>query len=387
MKHPLNGTTAICGLGMTEMGRVYRDAEDFAIDAVHLALQDCGLNKSELDGVMFSPGLSAGVDMSLQSKLGIDNLNLYTKIEAYGSTAGQMIGYAALAVSCGLANYVCCVFSDAPLSQGKRSGAIYERGLTPKSPFDLLNPLYGFVGGIPIYALSAQRHMDIYGTTQQQLGEIVISQRQWASMNPLACKRELLTMDDYFSSPWVVEPFHVLDCCQVTNGGIAVVVTSSERAQDLRQPPVYIRGIGQGHKDSTSTTTDVALRSAAEISAPRAFQMADASVKDVTQCQLYDCYSYTVLTTLEDYGFCKKGEGGAFVEGGRLAPGGSLPTNTGGGQLSSYYMWGMTPISEAVIQGRGHAGERQVANELIMVSGNGGLLANHATLLLSMDDA
>ena len=125
------------------------------------------------------------------------------------------------------------------------------------------------------------------------------------------------------------------------------------------------------------------VHTAAARSGPRALDMADAKVSDVSQCQIYDCYTYTVIATLEDYGFCEKGEGGPFVADGRLGPGGALPTNTGGGELSSFYMWGMTPISEAVIQGRGQGGERQAPNELIMVSGNGGLLAYHATLVLS----
>ena len=186
----------------------------------------------------------------------------------------------------------------------------------------------------------------------------------------------------------MVEPFHVLDCCLVSNGGVAVIVTSAERARDLKQPPVYIRGFAQGHNHDTGQADhDPYIHTAGAQSAPRALAMADAKVSDVSQCQIYDCYTYTVIVTLEDYGFCEKGEGGSFVEGGRLGPGGGLPTNTGGGELSSFYMWGMTPVSEAVIQGRGQGGERQAPNDLIMVSGNGGVLAYHSTLVLSPEAA
>jgi acetyl-CoA acetyltransferase len=195
-------------------------------------------------------------------------------------------------------------------------------------------------------------------------------------------------MDDYHASPWVVEPFHVLDCCLVSNGAVAVIVTAAERARDLKQPPVYIRGWAQQHNhDVGRSDRDPLLYGPGIKAGPRAFAMADAKLADVTQCQLYDCYTYTVLVTLEDYGFCGKGEGGSFVEDGKLGPGGALPTNTGGGELSSFYMWGMTPITEAVIQGRGQGGARQAPNDLILVTGNGGVLNYHATLLLSPEAA
>ena len=292
-----------------------------------------------------------------------------------------------MAVNNGLANYICCVFADAPLKEGVRTGAAYSGRRPRANAMTSLFPIYGFNGAIPMYAIAAQRHMDLFGTTQEQLGEIAISQRQWAMLNPRAAQREPLDMATYMNSPWVVEPFHVLDCCLVSNGGIAVIVTSAERARDLKQPPVYIRGFAQAHNNPNLADQDILVNGPGQRTAPRALRMADASLSDVTQCQIYDCYTYTVLMTLEDYGFCAKGEGGAFMEDGRLGPGGDLPTNTGGGELSSYYMWGMTPISEAVIQARGQAGARQVPSDLIIVSGNGGIVSNHATLLLSNEAA
>ncbi len=158
-------------------------------------------------------------------------------------------------------------------------------------------------------------------------------------------------------------------------------MTSAERARALRKPPVYLWGMGQGHPGG-----DVAesLSSGAPLAKRTAFRMAGIEARDVDVCELYDCYTFTVLVTLEDYGFCAKGEGGAFVAAGHTAPGGSLPVNTGGGQLSSFYMWGMTPIAEAIVQARGEAGERQVPrHDVVLVSGNGGLLSTHSTLVLS----
>ncbi len=387
MKHPLNGATAICGLGLTDMGRVYRSASDLAAEAVFAALDDAGLPKSELDGLLINAGNTNAIGLPLHVTLGLQELNVLTFMQGYGSSAGQMIQYAAMAVHNGLANHVACVFADNPLQEGARSGAAYANRPRP-SALQSLYPLYGFVGANQMYALAAQRHMDVYGTTQDQLGQIAISQRQWAAMNPRATKREPLDLDSYHASPWVVEPFHVLDCCLVSNGAVAVIVTSAERARDLAQPPVYVRGFAQRHNhDAGQTGRDPLLEGPGAHSAPRALEMADVTLQDVTQCQLYDCYTYTVLETLEDYGFCAKGEGGPFVEDGKLGPGGSLPTNTGGGELSSFYMWGMTPVSEAVIQGRGQGGERQVANDVILVSGNGGILNYHATLVLSPEAA
>jgi acetyl-CoA acetyltransferase len=384
----MNSATAITGLGITETGRVYRDAEDLAAEAVFLALEDAGLEKSDLDGLLINAGIGEGVGVPLHMTLGLKELNLLTYMQGYGSSAGQMIQYAAMALVNGLANTVCCVFADSPLKENQRSGAVsYARSDLP-SAMAALDSVYGFVGALPKYALAAQRHMDLFGTTQEQLAAVAISQRQWAAMNPRASKREPLDLNSYNASPWVVEPFHVLDCCLVSNGAVAVILTAADRARDLRQPPVYIRGFAQAHNHDTGQTNhDPLIHTAAARSAPRALAMADARVSDVSQCQLYDCYTYTVIVTLEDYGFCKKGEGGVFVADGQLGPGGALPTNTGGGELSSFYMWGMTPVSEAVIQGRGQGGERQAPNDLIMVSGNGGVLAYHSTLVLSPEAA
>ena len=387
MTHMLNSATAICGLGITQMGRVYRDADDLAAEAVYLALEDCGLKKSQLDGLLINAGVTNSVSIPLHITLGLRELNLLTFMQGYGSSAGQMLQYAAMAVANGLANYVCCVFGDSPLQEGVRTGAAYAGG-GRRNAMAALPQVYGFAGALPMYALAAQRHMDLFGTTQEQLAEVAITQRKWAAMNPLASKREPLDLDGYNASPWVVQPFHILDCCLVSNGGVAVIVTTPERAADLKQPPVYVRGFAQAHNHDVGLAGhDPLIYGPGAKSAPRALGMAGTNLSEVTQCQIYDCYTYTVIATLEDYGFCKKGEGGAFVADGRLGPGGALPTNTGGGELSSYYMWGMTPISEAVIQGRGQGGERQAPNDMIMVSGNGGVLNYHATMLLSPHSA
>jgi acetyl-CoA acetyltransferase len=296
-----------------------------------------------------------------------------------------MIQQAALAIEAGLASTIVCVFSDAPLKPPKPAEAGKAKSGGSASAYGFargLNAAYGQFGVNALYAMVARRHMHRFGTTNDHLGAVAVAQRAWANRNPTAQFHEQpLTLDDYHRSRWIVEPFHLLDCCLVSNGGVAVVVTSAERAKDLRQPPVFVWGFGQGHPGGDPAET---LTSGAPLAKAAVFGMAGIDVADVDVLELYDCYTFTVLVTLEDYGFCKKGESGPFVADGKTGPGGTLPVNTGGGQLSSFYMWGMTPVAEGVIQARGQGGRRQVEkHDVVLVSGNGGILSTHSTLVLS----
>jgi acetyl-CoA acetyltransferase len=380
----LSGQAAIAGLGITEMTRDYiGTTEQVAGRAVRLALEDAGLNKDDVDGFLINAGVTNDISVGLQKSLGFRNMRLVNHMNAAGSTAGQMVHYATMAVDAGLANTVVCVFADTPL-RGGSAGAAYGTIRSLKG-LDALGPAYGFFGANTGYALAARRHMSIYGTTQDQLGAVAVSNRKWAGMNPRAMQTAPMTLEDYHNSRWIIEPFHLLDCTLVSNGAVAVIVTSAERARSLAQPPVYILGMGQGHPGNPNRAGyENEVNTGAQIAKETAFGMAGITKDDVDICELYDCYTYTTLVTLEDYGFCEKGEGGEFVAEGHIAPGGSLPTNTGGGQLSGYYMWGMTPVSEAIIQARGAGGERQVEkNDCVLVSTQGGLLDWHATLVLS----
>jgi len=387
----LRAKCAIAGLGQTRMGKNFDhpNAMGFAIEAIQLALEDAGLKREDLDGLLVNPGITWGdntmASFSVQQAMGLRDLRLSATMGLGGATAAAMIMHAAQSIALGMANVVACVFSDAPLkppapkdakgSSGGGSAAAYgfARGL---------NAAYGQFGVNAHYAFVARRHMDLYGTTQDQLGAIAVEQRRWANQNPDAQFHDApMSLDDYHSSRWVVEPFHLYDCCLVSNGGCAVIVTSAERAKSLKKPPVYLLGMGQGHPGGDPMDT---LLSGAPIAKATAFKMAGIGLTDIQFAQLYDCYTFTVLVTLEDYGFCKKGEGGPFVADGKTGPGGSIPVNTGGGQLSSFYMWGMTPISEAVIQIRGEGGKRQLPkHELGLVSGNGGILSTHSSLVVA----
>jgi acetyl-CoA acetyltransferase len=379
-------TAVVAGLGMTELGKVYGPSpRKFAAEAVRRAVADAGLKLDDLDGLLVSHGIGGSPSIELANVLGLRDLRLLSRLTSYGATAGAMISYAAMSVMSGAATTVACVFADAPLKPEQSSGAAYDRSAREYFGYGGMNTALGFRSVNAYYALATQRHMARYGTTSEQLGAIAVATRQWASMNPLAQMRDPITLADHRDSRWVVEPLHLLDCCLVSNGAIAVIVTSADRGADLARPPVHLWGWGQGHPgERRARGSEFGLVTGAVGSGATAMKMAGVTVAEIDMCQLYDCYTFTTLISLEDYGFCGKGEGGAFAASGALAPGGSLPVNTGGGQLSGYYMWGMTPVSEAIIQARGQGGERQVArNDVILVSGNGGLLDHHATLIFS----
>jgi acetyl-CoA acetyltransferase len=375
--------TAIAGLGLTDLGKVYGPSPgEFAATAVGRAAADAGLALADIDGLLVSGGTAGGVTPDLQRLLGLRDLRMLAQVEAYGSTAISMVQYASLAISGGLASVVACVWADAPLQPDQPSAYARPR---PRTGFTSLGPAAGLAGANPNYALAARRHMDAFGTTSDDLAAVAVAQRLWAAGNPLAQFHQPITVADHHASRMIADPLRLLDCCLVSNGGIAVIVTSADRAASLAQPPVHLWGWGQAHpgypmnRDST-----FGLASGAGPSGRAALAMAGVTVADIDVCEIYDCYTFTVILTLEDYGFCAKGEGGKLAASGALAPGGALPVNTGGGQLSGYYAWGMTPLSEAVIQARGQGGDRQAdRHDLIMVSGNGGILDHHATLILS----
>jgi acetyl-CoA acetyltransferase len=380
---------AIAGLGITRMSRdPIGSAVSLAAEAVTIACRDAGISKDEIDGLLVNAGVGASpLSLRLQVALGLRDLGLANHMNAAGSTTGQMVQYASMAIGAGLCSTVACVFADAPMQSGRSAGDAYggRQAQSHAAGFASLEAYYGLFGANTGYALAARRHMALYGTTSDHLGAIAVSNRKWATMNPRALLRTPLTIDEYHASRWICEPFHLLDCTLVNNGAVAVIVTSAERARTLKPPPVYVVGMGQGHPGNPRRAGfENEVNTGARRSGRTAFAMAGITPADVDVCELYDCYTYTTLVSLEDYGFCAKGEGGDFVSDGKLEPGGTLPTNTGGGQLSSYYMWGMTPLSEAVIQARGQAGERQVAkHDVILVSTQGGLVDYQSTLILS----
>jgi acetyl-CoA acetyltransferase len=241
---------------------------------------------------------------------------------------------------------------------------------------------------IGAYALAASRHMAAYGTTPEQLAQIAVSTREWATKNPRARFQDPITINDVLESEYVCTPLHKLDCCLQTDGAGAFVMTSAERGSDLPKPPVYVLGAGSAMSHSIISQMPDLTTTATAVSAPKAFSMARISHTDVDLVMVYDSFTITTLLLIEDLGFCGKGEGGAFVEDGALGPGGSLPTNTNGGGLSYTHpgMYGMFLLVEAAKQIRGEAAERQLEEcDVAVASGSGGVLSAMSTIVLGSE--
>lgn len=373
----VSGRYAIVGIGESDVGRhLGRSGMALHLEAVTRALADAGLDKTAIDGLITRPSHGSpqfNYSAVLAGRLGIAPV-YFTDIALSGAASAAMILDAVAALEAGLCTTVLCVSGDAH-GPGRRGGVTnwiedFER------PF-------GMIGAPESYALGARRHMHEYGTTSAQFGTIAVACRKHACLNPNATFRTPMTLADHQKSRFVVEPFRLLDCCPVTDGAAAVIVTSAERARDLAQPPVYLLGLGQGftHADLpyAASMTTTAMRGASQ----RAYAMAKLGPEDIDLAELYDCFTSVVLVTLEDYGFCAKGEGGAFVEAGRIELGGALPINTGGGLLSHGHASGALLVTEAAIQMRGTAGARQVANaETAIVSGQCGVTGINVCLIL-----
>jgi acetyl-CoA acetyltransferase len=364
----LSDRASIVGVGTTKQGKIPGStALSLGIDAFKRALDDCGLKKEQIDGLLTMPGTTSPEGsmhyLKLGEALGI-NPRFTGSLTMGGGTAGALIQWAAMAVNSGHANYVACVFGDAAKTGNyrfsKASGGSDSWGI------------WGMFAAAANSALAASRHMHLYGTTSRQLGEVAVACRKHASMNPNAVMREPISIDDHQSSRWIVEPLHLLDCCLISDGGVCVIVTTPERARELKKPPVNILGMGQGYTTQNLEREDWWYVPHQKDALDAAYKMAGVSAKDIDVAQLYDNFTISVILWLEHAGFCPKGEGGRFVEGGRIQLGGELPVNTAGGNLSESYMEGWLHIVEGVRQMRGECEERQVEDaELCLVTGRG----------------
>lgn len=384
----LKRKAAIVGTGETPVGKVpgVSSMELHAL-AAKLALEDAGLAKADIDGVLTAGSM---VDpILLHSSVFAEYLQIVPRFQLTmtigGATHCAMVAHAAMAVEAGLCDYVLCVSADPQLSGLSRDKAVEMMAAVGEPQFE--SPYGPLIPGF--YALVAQRHMYEYGTTSEQLAEIAVAQRRHASLNPKAQMREPITIQDVLNSKMISTPLHILDCALVSDGGGAVIVTTAERARDLKKPPIYLLGAGEGHTHENISQAPNLTTFGCKTSGEIAFRMAGLTPKDIDVAELYDCFTITVLIELEDLGFCRKGEGGAFVQGGRIALGGELPINTHGGLLSHAHPGvpgGIFHVIEAVRQLRGEAGERQVKDARIAVAhGNGGILSTHCTIILGRD--
>ena len=377
----LKDTCAIVGIGETKFGTLPGiSCSKIAIEATKKAIEDAGLQAKDIDGLLSpQPASEMFYGVRLGEKMGL-KLKYTGSVDIGGATPVAMVQHAVMAINAGLCNTVVCMYAGSPKSGPKHASASCPQIVNNEDEF--MYP-FGQVAAMHGYAMACLRLMFEFRTTSKQLGAIAVACRKHASLTENAQRRDPITLTDYMNSKLYCDPFRLLDICQVTDGGAAVVVTNVERADVLRNKPVYISGMGNRHQGWGIGWAPSMTTTGAKDSSEMAYKMAGMKAKDVDIAEIYDCFTYTVLVTLEDYGFCEKGEGGPFIENGRIEIGGELPVNTSGGLLSQGHLEGMNHITEAVKQLRGVCGQRQVNGaEIAIVSGNGGILSTHSTLIL-----
>lgn len=370
----LKDKAAVTGVGET---RYMRGTEKtplrLTLEASLQAIQDAGLTPKDIDGIIHY-ATSNFVAEDFMTNFGSEDCKFSATTPMGGASAVAALQAATLAVTSGLCNHVLI-----PLGRTGYSGARIGARLSMMPQFNLVSEFEAPVGAnapAQYYAPMARRHMELHGTTTDQFAEVAMTMRHHAILNDNALMQKPMDRDAYYASRMIADPFRLFDCSLESDGACAVVVSSAERAKDMPKAPIYISGVAEGHPDSPSTITqrDDLTRLGLAKAAPRAFAMADAKPEDMDVAEVYDCFTFTVICQLEDLGFCAKGEGGAFVEGGRIRLGGELPVNTHGGLLSQAHIAGLNHVVELVRQLRGECGARQVEDARVgLVTGYGDL--------------
>ena len=375
------GGAAIVGAAESDIGQVGPgyNVIDLMAQGVTRALDDCGLQLKDVDGLVSSCTQSRTSPLNLAEYLGMSPSYIDGTIIG-GSSFMFHIQHAMAALQLGLCEVCVIAYGSTQRSIGRQNASVREINPyeTPYRPF------------LPstAYALAASRHMHEFGTTREQMAEVAVAARQWALKNPVAWEKNPLTVQEVLGARMVSYPFTVRDICLVSDGGGAIVLVGRERAKSLKKKPVYVLGQGQHITHANiSSMPDLTVTGALE-SGRQAYAMAGLAAKDIDVLELYDAFTINTILFLEDLGFCNKGEGGSFVTGGRIAPGGSLPVNTNGGGLSYCHpgMYGLFLLIEAVRQLRGECADRQVKGaETAIAHGNGGVLSSQSTVILGSE--
>lgn len=372
-----SGRTAVVGAATFGQGRAPGfEASDLAAITAGLALEDAGLSLEDVDGLFFCHPTDTMGGLSFAQYLGI-RPKVTDNNRTGGSAFQTYVEHAAFLLDAGLIDCALIAYgSNQATATGKLVSTVQP--MRYEAPYRPLNP-------VSSYALATARHMHQYGTTREQLGAVALAAREWAQLNPEAFKRDPLTLDDYLASRRVSDPLTVLDCCLVTDGAAAIVMTRADRARDLKRKPVHVLGAAaETHHREIGWLDDLTV-TAARGSGARAYAQAGLGPSDIDVVQVYDAFTINTILFLEDLGFCPKGEGGRFVQDGAIAPGGSLAVNTNGGGLSCCHpgMYGLFTLVEAVRQLRGECGDRQITGaERALAHGNGGVLSSQATVIL-----
>jgi acetyl-CoA acetyltransferase len=375
-----SGSVAIAGVAESdEIGRVAKSSLQHHAEAAYNALEDAGLAVSDVNGL-----LTAGYSTLVVGEyLGIQP-NYTDSTSVGGSSFIIHIAHAMAAINAGYCDVALITHGEAGRSARNRASA------NQSDPGPQFETPYGFMGAPINYAMACRRYMHEYGEekARQGMAEIAVSTRKWALKNPKAYIKDPMTFDDYHDSRWISWPFHLFDCCLVTDAGAAVVVVSAERARDLKKKPVWVLGAAEGHDHGILSQMDNMTRTFAHQTGPKALAMAGVTHDDIDLAMIYDSFTYTVMVTLESLGFCGPGEGADFVKGQRTAPGGDFPMNTSGGGLSYTHpgMYGIFLVLEAVRQLRGEAGDRQLDSpKLSLINGTGGSLSSTGTVVVAID--
>ncbi len=382
----LKDKVAIVGIGKTKQGQIEGStALGLGIEAFKNALDDAGIEKDQVDGILTHPGTTspegAGHYLRFAQAVGINPRYTHSFVMGGGS-GGGLVESATLAIANGMADYVACIFGDSARTGGVRFGGAMGGGGSAMS-----QGIWGMFGPHANSAMGARRHMALYGTTSEQLGHVAVNVRKHANLNPDAVMYERkITLEDHQNSRWIVEPLHLLDCCLISDGGVCIILTSAERAKDLKQKPVYLSGIGQAYQAISWENDEWWYLTHQQRALADAFNMAEVTTDDIDVAELYDNFTISVLFWLEHAGFVGVGEAGPFVEEDRIALGGELPVNTAGGNLSESYMEGWLHIYEGVTQMRGDAGPRQVQGAKICLTTGRGLNLNTSNALIMRND-
>jgi acetyl-CoA acetyltransferase len=373
------GGIAVVGAAESDLGEVGQGWSpiDLMAQGVQRALGDAGLRLSDVDGIFCATSQSRLSGLALAEYLRLPEAYIDSTSTGGSSFLGHL-AKAQMAIEAGVCGVAVIAYGSTQRSAGGRKNTSVVEFNPYEAPFKPFNPPTA-------YALAATRHMHEFGTTREQMAEVAVAARSWALMNPAAWEKSPLTVQDVLSSRMVSHPLTIRDCCLVTDGGGALVVTSAERAKQLRKPPVYLLGAGHVTTHQNISAMPDLVETGARMSGEKAYAMAGLGPTDVDVAELYDAFTINTILFLEDLGFCRKGEGGAFVSGGRIAPGGAMPVNTNGGGLSYCHpgMYGLLLLIEAVRQVRGECGDRQIAGaKIALAHGNGGVLSSQSTLLL-----
>lgn len=378
MENLKRGAAAIVGVAESDLGQVADGMSpmDLCAQGITRALADCGLALKDVDGLF-----CAMTQQRMSITALIEYLGIAPKFIGSSMTGGSSfefhVAQAAAAIDAGLCNVAVIAYGSTQRSVGRKQSSARE--VNPyETPFKPFLPTSA-------YALAASRHMHQFGTTREQLAEVAVAARKWAQLNPIAWEKKPLSIEDVLKSRMISYPFTVRDCCLVTDGGGAIIMTSAARAKSLKKPPAYVLGCGHGVTHMNISSMPDLTVTGAKAAGEAAYKMAKLAAKDIDVVELYDAFTINTILFLEDLGFCRKGEGGAFVSGGNIAPGGKLPVNTAGGGLSYCHpgMYGLLILIEGVRQLRGECGERQVKkHDTAMVHGNGGVLSAQASVIL-----